>query len=569
MYSINNKLAVIVFLLLGNIAMAQQVTRQEAIKAATRIQVIEDELSASSISDVYTKVHNGDTLLFEVDFDNGGFVILSGNKFCEPVLGYGILSENCSLHGIINHYDEIPDGLRTFIDTYEAQIKSCFLQNNIVNQHTEWETLLNEPYTPTNQVRRVNPLLETKWGQSSSNNGWGHAYNYYVNSIDTNCHNCPAGCVPVAMAQILKYWEEPEENPSWCIQYDWDNMPDELIDDGSSLYVTQRNAVAKLIKDCGASVNVQYCPSGSGCQSGASISNAPNALQQFGFNEAEYKEKSSFSQNDWEEMLRDDLDMGYPVLYRGSTSPTVPGHAFVCDGYKKPLSSYKYHFNWGWCGAADGWFALTALTPHINNGTTSDYTQAQAAVFNIYPSSCWQNIIFECNTLLLQNTHDYHAIEKIQNDNHIFSIQYQATAIFKAGDEIILTDGFRVGNGGVFVAKIEACEPDDGNGMTNLEDGIGERALLGGRTQDGRTRCVPTDNGLTIYPNPTGGTLTVESASPIREIAVYDLSGRVMMTVGGNSTTQCTLNVTSLRNGIYLLRVMTDSGVETGRFAKN
>ncbi len=291
MYSINNKLAVIVFLLLGNIAMAQQVTRQEAIKAATRIQVIEDELSASSISDVYTKVHNGDTLLFEVDFDNGGFVILSGNKFCEPVLGYGILSENCSLHGIINHYDEIPDGLRTFIDTYEAQIKSCFLQNNIVNQHTEWETLLNEPYTPTNQVRRVNPLLETKWGQSSSNNGWGHAYNYYVNSIDTNCHNCPAGCVPVAMAQILKYWEEPEENPSWCIQYDWDNMPDELIDDGSSLYVTQRNAVAKLIKDCGASVNVQYCPSGSGCQSGASISNAPNALQQFGFNEAEYKEK--------------------------------------------------------------------------------------------------------------------------------------------------------------------------------------------------------------------------------------------------------------------------------------
>ncbi len=110
------------------------------------------------------------------------------------------------------------------------------------------------------------------------------------------------------------------------------------------------------------------------------------------------------------------------------------------------------------------------------------------------------------------------------------------------------------------------CYEDDM--ALNLGD-IGERALLGGRTQDGRTRCVPTDNGLTIYPNPTGGTLTVESASPIREIAVYDLSGRVMMTVGGNSTTQCILNVTSLRNGIYLLRVMTDSGVQTARFVKN
>ncbi len=162
--------------------------------------------------------------------------------------------------------------------------------------------------------------------------------------------------------------------------------------------------------------------------------------------------------------------------------------------------------------------------------------------------------------LLAENT--------IQNNYHVFAVLQDSHVTLKAGDEIILTDGFRVGNGGVFVAKIEACEPDDGDGMPNLEDGIGERALLDGRTQDGRTRCVPTDNGLTIYPNPTGGTLTVESASPIREIAVYDLSGRVMMTVGGNSTTQCTLNVTSLRNGIYLLRVMTDSGVETGRFAK-
>ena len=108
--------------------------------------------------------------------------------------------------------------------------------------------------------------------------------------------------------------------------------------------------------------------------------------------------------------------------------------------------------------------------------------------------------------------------------------------------------------------------------VLNLGD-IGERALLGGRT-----RCVPTDNGLVIYPNPTGSTLTMESASPIREITVYDLSGRVMMTANGGIVETChgaslqqqyTLNVSSLHSGIYLLRVVTASGVETGRFVKN
>ena len=102
----------------------------------------------------------------------------------------------------------------------------------------------------------------------------------------------------------------------------------------------------------------------------------------------------------------------------------------------------------------------------------------------------------------------------------------------------------------------------------NIGD-IGERNL-GGHAQCGDAmNRVSTTNGLVIYPNPTGAALTVESASPIREITVYDLSGRVIMTVGGNGTAPCTINVTSLHSGIYILRVVTENGVETGRFVKN
>ena len=100
-------------------------------------------------------------------------------------------------------------------------------------------------------------------------------------------------------------------------------------------------------------------------------------------------------------------------------------------------------------------------------------------------------------------------------------------------------------------------------------DGIGERALRG----DGACPTATTNDGtLRLHPNPTGGTLTLESASPIREITVYDLAGRVMMTADGGANNHSPLrimDVSSLPNGIYLLRAVTDNGVETGRFVKN
>ena len=100
-------------------------------------------------------------------------------------------------------------------------------------------------------------------------------------------------------------------------------------------------------------------------------------------------------------------------------------------------------------------------------------------------------------------------------------------------------------------------------------DGIGERNLRG----DGACPIATTDDGtLRLHPNPTGGILTVESASPIRTLTVYDLAGRVMMTVDGGANDYSPLrimDVSSLPNGIYLLRAVTDSGVETGRFVKN
>ena len=79
---------------------------------------------------------------------------------------------------------------------------------------------------------------------------------------------------------------------------------------------------------------------------------------------------------------------------------------------------------------------------------------------------------------------------------------------------------------------------------------------------------TPDAAGLHLHPNPANTTLTVESDSPVREITIYDLTGRTMMTVE-NCSSPANVNVVPLPAGIYLLRAVTDNGVKTARFVKN
>jgi subtilisin family serine protease len=101
--------------------------------------------------------------------------------------------------------------------------------------------------------------------------------------------------------------------------------------------------------------------------------------------------------------------------------------------------------------------------------------------------------------------------------------------------------------------------------LPELSDGaIGERNAR----RDGARPVSTTTGNLTLHPNPAHTTLTVESDSPVREITIYDLTGKTMMTVG-NCPSPATVNVVSLPRGIYLLRAVTEEGAQTARFVKN
>lgn len=160
---------------------------------------------------------------------------------------------------------------------------------------------------------------------------------------------------------------------------------------------------------------------------------------------------------------------------------------------------------------------------------------------------------------------EYHVAYTISHDYN-FVVDNGASIHLQAGGEIVLTNGFYAANGSDFIAKIEACPPDD-YGMNGLENPeIGER----GNRKDAINRVFTTDNtyALRLHPNPANTTLTVESDSSVRTITIYDLTGKTMLTVE-NCPSPATVNVVSLPRGIYLLRAVTDNGMKTARFVKN
>jgi hypothetical protein len=69
---------------------------------------------------------------------------------------------------------------------------------------------------------------------------------------------------------------------------------------------------------------------------------------------------------------------------------------------------------------------------------------------------------------------------------------------------------------------------------------------------------------LVIFPNPNNGQLYVKSASEIKEVVILDLNGRVVSVLAGKGHT-ISADVTSLENGMYVVRVITANGIAQER----
>ncbi len=302
------------------------------------------------------------------------FVLVSADDVAHQILGYSF--DKCfpvDADGTV----QLPPHVIGFFDDLAAQMEAAIEAEPNRAADDDWTGAQKAARrTPSNLPESVGPLLTTTWDQGQ-----------YYNALCPEDANGPdghvwTGCAATAMAQIIKYWNEPvhgrgihsydsnygtlEVNFAES-NYDFNNMPDALTSESTA---EQINAVAKLIYDCGVAANMFYS---SGESEAFNEEIRTGLINFFCFSpDLSFAEKAYFSNVEWNNLLRQNLAASHPVYYSGKGTG---GHAFVCDGYK---ADDFYHFNFGWGGFADGWFLTSAVTPN-----DQEFNSSQSAIVNI------------------------------------------------------------------------------------------------------------------------------------------------------------------------------------------
>ena len=382
--------------------------------------------------------------------NNKGFVIVSGDDNVLPVLGY-------SLNGNFDK-SNMPSNFKKWLEGYKNQI-SHIIVNKLSSTDeikSQWEKLKNGQSLSTD-ITPVNPLLSTTWDQSPHYNALC-PYDYSYNELTVT------GCVATAMAQIMKYWNYPANGTGFhsynhpvygtlsanfaSATYEWGSMPNNVT--------SSNNAVATLMYHCGVSVEMNYGIAANGGSSTNSLQPVANALGNYFqySNTVQFVERASFSNSDWINMLKSELDAGRPIEYGGIGSGG--GHAFVCDGYD---ANNYFHMNWGWSGYYDGYFLIDELNPGGTGtgGGSGGYNSYQQAVIGIkaptgnttYEMSLYENVVASPNPIYYTQGFTVHT-DIVNWGTNTFNGDFCA-AIFDAGSNFIdyveILTGYSLGGG--------------------------------------------------------------------------------------------------------------------------
>ena len=97
--------------------------------------------------------------------------------------------------------------------------------------------------------------------------------------------------------------------------------------------------------------------------------------------------------------------------------------------------------------------------------------------------------------------------------------------------------------------------------FVNLDALKAEEGLL-------NTNDLENNLGLSIYPNPTSGIVSIKSKQLVNaNVTVYDLNGRVLLSTNINGTSS-EINMSNLASGMYLFKVQAGNSAFTKRIVK-
>jgi hypothetical protein len=362
----------------------------------------------SSLADGGAAVHplldadGTSTIAYVCEVAPTGYVVVSPDTDLSPIIAYSLESDFSWSDG--------PDNLLVEMLQTDMPLRLTALDQGLVSQAAiaanakEWAAICHgsaEAHV-VHGDEVVGPLIESPtWAQFEP-------WNLLCPTDPSTGERSSAGCVAIALAQIVSYWDYPravsfsttdsyttgtrgipvqaEEATISCIEYgakDYRNPSDDTM--------------ARLAFAAGVSVEMDYTSAGSGAfvvdvaaaLAGSALppTNSRDVRRSvWGYSSADVRSCTNaqwgtpFSQDaaSFYGSLRENLDAGKPVLLCISAPGQSRSHAMICDGYES--ASNRYHLNLGWGGYTDGWYALPEAMP-------PGYSIVNCAILNIEPPS--------------------------------------------------------------------------------------------------------------------------------------------------------------------------------------
>lgn len=490
-------------------------------------------------------VANGNPVTdYVVFFGEKGWVWVAGDDQVKPVLAYGTKANFSD--DLMSQYP-----FRSFFKGIQRDI-AVIIEKNEGVVHPEWASL-EKGQRLKSTMATVEPFIPAKFNQDR---GWndmcpvdaagsgGHAY---------------AGCVAVAMAQAMSVYKYPIEGVDRS-SYTHEQYGNLTADYGSTTYnwadmkmasADEYNAL--LLYHCGVSVEMGYGADGSG----AYTQDVPNAMRKY-FNYASSTRnlsRANYEDDEWNAILRAELDAGRPILYSGNGDDGQSGHAFNFDGYKGDY----FHVNWGYSGSMNGYFTVDNLMVG-----ESSYAFNSDAVIGIVPAEDFSDKMYAPTNIMLASTEvlEGKPIGTFVSEIEIDDDTQEDVFAYECFGSPLIGGGYRdadfyIENDSLFTSVVFDRDKKASSTLIIKVTDNGQNTFQKQFIIDIAVNSAATDyrnEDYAVYPNPSAGVFNLDWKKNACQGSVYNLTGNLVceynLLPGQNR-----LDLSRQVKGIYFLKV--------------
>ena len=375
---------------------AKSITPNQAMGIAKQQFASTTKLNASNVKMnlTYQAINlKGQTDYYVFNRDGGqGYVVVAGDDMTDLILAY---SDRGSFD-----INQAPEPIQRMFKVYQKSMES-------MRKHSQSVQTPSIKMNPNG----VSPMFLNEYGEGPHWHQFGPYNNYFP---VYNGEHCYAGCVPIAVAHIMKglqypaygngsntfhYMlgnEEKTATANFNHSYKYRNMKN-----GYTESSTNWQDCAQMIYDIAVALQARFSTSSTNVSYDQIIK---GVVAYFDYNpNMQFLQKASYADATWREMVYTELDEGRPVLYFGyrtvlndGTQNAHVGHAFVMDGYD---SEGRVRVIWGFQPEEyNSWFSFDLLSPRIYGDTPYEHDEVlegfntdQYAIMGIRPSQEGEN----------------------------------------------------------------------------------------------------------------------------------------------------------------------------------